>query len=100
MKCLPATKAGRRYTRPLAITMLFYLVFMFLAQENAVYVRTAQDKGGYAEAAVLDNLGRVLTTIDSAPPEAPPSLLRFRLEMNTDGLLLDIRILRQNDERQ
>jgi hypothetical protein len=71
-----------------------------LLLKNAVYVRTAQDKGDYAEAAVLDNLGRVLTTIDNSPPEAPHSLLRFRLEMNTDGLLLDIRILRQNDDRQ
>ena len=71
-----------------------------LLLKNAVYVRTAQDQGDYAEAAVLDNLGRVLTTIDNSPPEAPHSLLRFRLEMNTDGLLLDIRILRQNDDRQ
>jgi hypothetical protein len=71
-----------------------------LLLKNAVYVRTAQDQGDYAEAAVLDNLGRVLTTIDNSPPEAPRSLLRFRLEMNTDGLLLDIRILRQNDDRQ
>jgi hypothetical protein len=71
-----------------------------LLLKNAVYVKSAQDQGDYAEAAVLDNLGRVLTTIDNSPPEAPHSLLRFRLEMNTDGLLLDIRILRQNDDRQ
>jgi hypothetical protein len=71
-----------------------------LLLKNAVYVRSAQDQGDYAEAAVLDNLGRVLTTIDNSPPEAARSLLRFRLEMNTDGLLLDIRILRQNDDRQ
>ena len=32
MICAPNTKAGRRYNRRLAITMLFYLAFMFLAQ--------------------------------------------------------------------
>ena len=31
MQCLPSTKAGRRYTKRLAITMFFYLAFMFLA---------------------------------------------------------------------
>jgi hypothetical protein len=100
MKCLPSTKADRRYTRGLGLTMFLYLIFMFLAQKNAVYVQAAQDKGDYAEAAVLDSLGHVLTTIDRAPPEAPHSLLWFRLEINTDGLLLDMRILRQNDDRQ
>jgi hypothetical protein len=70
-----------------------------LLLKNAVYVRSAQDQGDLAEAAVLDNLGRVLTTIDNAS-EAPHSTLQLRFEMNTDGLLLDIRILRQNDDRQ
>jgi hypothetical protein len=32
MQCLPYTKAGRRYTARLAVTMSFYLVFLFLAQ--------------------------------------------------------------------
>ena len=31
MQCLPSTKAGCRYTRRLAVTMLCYLAFMFLA---------------------------------------------------------------------
>jgi hypothetical protein len=31
MQCLPYTKAGRRYTARLAVTMLFYLVFLYLA---------------------------------------------------------------------
>jgi hypothetical protein len=71
-----------------------------LLLKNAVYVRTAQDQGDYAEASVLDNLGRVLTTIDNSPPQTQHSTLQLKLEMNTDGLLLDIRILRQNDDRQ
>jgi hypothetical protein len=69
-----------------------------LLLSNAVYVRTAKDSGDVAEAAVLENLGRVLTTLDNEPP-TPHSTWRLRLEMNTSGLLLDIRILRQNDDR-
>lgn len=67
-----------------------------LLLENAVYVRNARDSGDLAEAAVLENFGRVLTTLDNEPPTSH-STLRLRLEMNTSGLLLDIRILRQND---
>jgi hypothetical protein len=70
-----------------------------LLLKNAVYVSTARAQGDLAEAAVLDNLGRVLTTIDHSS-EPHHSTLQLRLEMNTDGLLLDIRILRQNDDRQ
>jgi hypothetical protein len=68
-----------------------------LLLENAVYVRSARESGDLAEAAVLENFGRVLTTLDNEPP-SPHSTLRLRLEMNTSGLLLDIRILRQNDD--
>ncbi|MBN9615631.1 MAG: hypothetical protein BGO25_12745 [Acidobacteriales bacterium 59-55] len=70
-----------------------------LLLSNAVYTRTARDHGNLAQAAVLDDLGRVLTTLDNEPP-SPHKTLQVRLEMNTSGLLLDIRILRQNDERQ
>ena len=68
-----------------------------LSLQNAVYVRDARDKGDFAEAAVLENFGRVLTTLDNEP-STPHSTWRLRLEMNTSGLLLDIRILRQNDD--
>jgi hypothetical protein len=68
-----------------------------LSLQNAVYVRDARDKGDFASAAVLENFGRVLTTLDNEPP-TPHSTWRLRLEMNTSGLLLDIRILRQNDD--
>ena len=69
-----------------------------LSLQNAIYVRNARDSGDLAEAAVLENFGRVLTTLDNEPP-TPHSTWRLRLEMNTSGLLLDIRILRQNDDR-
>jgi hypothetical protein len=69
-----------------------------LLLKNAVYVHTARDSGDVAEAAVLENLGRVLTTLDNEP-QTPHSTWRLRLEMNTSGLLLDIRILRQNDDQ-
>jgi hypothetical protein len=68
-----------------------------LSLQNAVYVRDARDKGDLAEAAVLENFGRVLTTLDNES-STPHSTWRLRLEMNTNGLLLDIRILRQNDD--
>lgn len=68
-----------------------------LLLQNAVYVRSARDSGDLAEAAVLENFGRVLTTLDNEPPTSH-STWRLRLEMNTSGLLLDIRILRQNDD--
>jgi hypothetical protein len=68
-----------------------------LLLQNAVYVRSARDSGDLAEAAVLENFGRVLTTLDNEPT-TPHSTWRLRLEMNTSGLLLDIRILRQNDD--
>jgi hypothetical protein len=68
-----------------------------LLLQNAVYVRSARESGDLAEAAVLENFGRVLTTLDNEPPTQHSSW-RLRLEMNTSGLLLDIRILRQNDD--
>jgi hypothetical protein len=69
-----------------------------LLLKNAAYVHTARENGDVAQAAVLENLGRVLTTLDNEP-ETSHSTWRLRLEMNTSGLLLDIRILRQNDDR-
>ncbi|WP_158944734.1 hypothetical protein [Granulicella sp. S190] len=69
-----------------------------LLLKNAVYVHTARDSGDVAQAAVLEDLGRVLTTLDNEP-ETQHGTWRLRLEMNTSGLLLDIRILRQNDDR-
>ena len=61
-----------------------------LLLKNAIYVHAARESGDVAQAAVLENLGRVLTTLDNEP-ETPHSTWRLRLEMNTSGLLLDIR---------
>ena len=68
-----------------------------LLLKNAVYVQNARDNGDLAEAALLERFGRVLTTLDNEP-QTSHGTLRLRLEMNTSGLLLDIRILQQNDD--
>ena len=66
-----------------------------LLLRNAVYERSATERGDYTQAAVLGNLGRVLTTMDREPATEHKTL-EMKLDMNTDGLLLEIRILRQN----
>ncbi len=63
---------------------------------NALYIQRAQQDGDTAQASVLEQLGRTLTTVEHQPPN-PPKRWNLRLEMNTSGLLLDIRILQQND---
>jgi hypothetical protein len=68
-----------------------------LLLQNAVYVHHARESGDLAQAAVLENFGRVLTTLDNES-STQHGTWRLRLEMNTSGLLLDIRILRQNDD--
>ncbi|ADV81284.1 hypothetical protein [Terriglobus saanensis] len=68
-----------------------------LALRNAVYVQQATQRGDLVEASTLESLGRVLTSLDNESHKS--STFRLRVEMNTDGLLLDIRILRQNDQK-
>lgn len=70
-----------------------------LLLKNAVYIHDARAHGDLGTASVLEDLGRVLTNIDHAP-DSDDSGWHLRLEWNTKGLLLDIRILRQNDARQ
>ncbi len=67
-----------------------------LLLKNAVSIRSARQDGDFATASVLETFGRVLTTIDHQPEAARPGW-HLRFELNTEGLLLDIRILRQND---
>jgi hypothetical protein len=69
-----------------------------LLLKNAVYIQTARDQGDLGTASVLEDLGRVLTNIDHAP-KSEDTGWDLRVEWNTKGLLLDIRILRQNDSR-
>lgn len=69
-----------------------------LSLSNAMYVQKAQQRGDMVEAATLENLGHVLTDMQHQPKKNSGTW-RLRLEMNTNGLLLDIRILQQNDDR-
>jgi hypothetical protein len=72
-----------------------------LLLSNAVYVQSARQQGNFAQASVLEDLGRVLTTLDHEPEHSDDAVgWHIRLSMNTNGLLFDIRILRQNDQRQ
>lgn len=63
-----------------------------LLTSNAVYLREARSRGDLPDAFALERLGRVLTSAHN-PEEAG---MQLRVEMNTDGLLFDLRILRQN----
>ena len=67
-----------------------------LLLKNAVYVQTAHQHGDLSEASVLENLGRLLTNIEHESSSDHGSW-HLRFAWNTDGLLLEIRILRQND---
>jgi hypothetical protein len=69
-----------------------------LTLQNALYIQQARERGDYAEASTLESLGRVLISINHET-DSHEATLRLRMEMNTDGLLLDIRILRQNDRQ-
>jgi hypothetical protein len=63
-----------------------------LLTRNAVYLREARDHGDLPDAFALERLGRVLTTANHSTGNG----VQLRVEMNTDGLLFDLRILRQN----
>lgn len=63
-----------------------------LLTSNAVYLTQARTQGDLPDAFALERLGRVLTTANHANENG----VQLRVEMNTDGLLFDLRILRQN----
>jgi len=67
-----------------------------LLLENALYQQTAQARGDLTTARVMDDLGRVLVSLDAAPPESASSADTFRLQMNVGGVLFDLRILDHN----
>jgi|GEM_PF-1105045 len=74
-----------------------------LLLENAVYRQSAEQHGDMATAAVIDDLGRVLISLDAEPTSAEPQQRAsdpdaFRLHMNIGGVLLDLRILHHNDK--
>jgi len=73
-----------------------------LLLENAVYHQSAAQHGDMATAAVIDDLGRVLISLDAEPTLAETQRAHdpdaFRLQMNLGGVLLDLRILHHNDK--
>jgi hypothetical protein len=65
-----------------------------LLLQNAVYQTSAKERGDLAAAGVMDDLGRVLVSLDAEPPrkgEHDPDA--FRLEMSIGSVLFDLRIL-------
>jgi hypothetical protein len=76
-----------------------------LLLENAIYHQSAEQHGDLATAAVIDDLGRVLISLDAEPTNAEPQQRErnpdaFRLQMNLGGVLLDLRILHHNSVSQ
>ena len=73
-----------------------------LLLENAVYHQSAAKHGDMATAAVIDDLGRVLISLDAEPTvhetHGSQSPDAFRLQMDLGGVLLDLRILHHNDK--
>jgi len=72
-----------------------------LLLENAVYHQSAEQHGDMETAAVIDDLGRVLTSLDAEPlnveREHSANPDAFRLEVSLGGVLLDLRILHHNE---
>jgi hypothetical protein len=73
-----------------------------LLLENAVYYQSAEQRGDMETAAVIDDLGRVLNSLDAETPDAGRKRQgnnpdAFRLQMDLGGVLLDLRILHHSD---
>jgi hypothetical protein len=64
-----------------------------LLLENAVYYQSAESRGDMSTAAVIDDLGRVLTSLDAEQHASARDEDAFRLEMKVGDVLLDLRIL-------
>ena len=72
-----------------------------LLDANHLYRVSAQQAGDPAIAGVLDDLGRVLTEIANAPPEATPAdLQQIRQRIQSQGLLFKIRVVGSEVRRQ
>jgi hypothetical protein len=66
-----------------------------LLSANRLYRESAIESGDPAFAAALDRLERVLVEIANEPDNASPArLAELQKELNTDGLLFEVRILR------
>lgn len=66
-----------------------------LLAENQLYMQSTAQPDNPALAAVLDHLGRVLVEVANEPDGlTPQKIARLQKEMNTSGLLFQIRVLR------
>jgi hypothetical protein len=75
-----------------------------LLSANRLYRESAIESGDPAFAAALDGLERVLVEIANEPDNASPArLAELQKELNTDGLLFEVRVLRsrvQDEQRE
>ena len=69
-----------------------------LLLENAMYHEAAETSGDRSTAAVIDDLGRVLISLDAEPQGKDAGPDAFRVQLNMGGVLLDLRILHRNDK--
>ena len=68
-----------------------------LLSANRLYRESAIKSGDPAFAAALDRLERVLVEIANEPDDASPArLAELQQELNTDGLLFEVRVLRSH----
>lgn len=66
-----------------------------LLSANRLYRESASQSGDPAFAAALDRLERVLIEVANEPDDASPArLAELQKELNTDGLLFEVRVLR------
>ncbi|MBB5065351.1 hypothetical protein [Granulicella mallensis] len=68
-----------------------------LLLQNAVYQRTAQERGDFAAANVMDDLGRVLISLDAEPQASARDADAVRLQVKMGSVLFDLRILHHNE---
>jgi hypothetical protein len=66
-----------------------------LLASNRLYRATASDAGDPALAGALDRLEGVLAEVANDPNLSAEDLVRVRKEMNTEGILFEIRVLRE-----
>jgi hypothetical protein len=68
-----------------------------LLSANRLYRESAVKSGDPAFAAALDRLERVLVEVANEPDDATPArLAELQKELNTDGLLFEVRVLRSH----
>lgn len=71
-----------------------------LLLENAMYYQSAESRGDMSTAAVIDDLGRVLTSLDAEPHEGAHDEDSVRLQIHVGDVLLDLRILDHAPEKK